>query len=190
MSACDPTFGDESFAIETHLLDFHPLDVTAQTEVEISFLQWRRPEIKFPSIEALKTQIGEDVRRAQRYFGLLEKRAAHRGGAETWRIQLGTSEGPQRQRFQAPPLCQVFFAPSGYALCVPLHSRLTYRSLRVDFSVLGLCVPSCLRGGLNFKAVRIPSPMASTTLPTILTNNIGTETHAHCGGAGLGAGRL
>src|SRR5205807_8913521 len=68
-----PTFGDESFAIETHLLDFHPLDVTAQTEVEISFLKWRRPEIKFPSIEALKEQIGEDVRRAQRYFALVEK---------------------------------------------------------------------------------------------------------------------
>jgi riboflavin kinase / FMN adenylyltransferase len=66
-----PTFGDESFAIETHLLDFHPIDVTAQTEVEISFLQWRRPEIKFPSIDALKEQIGKDVRRAQRYFALL-----------------------------------------------------------------------------------------------------------------------
>jgi riboflavin kinase / FMN adenylyltransferase len=68
-----PTFGDESFAIETHLLDFHPIDVTAQTEVEISFLRWRRPEIKFPSIDALKEQIGKDVRRAQRYFGLIEK---------------------------------------------------------------------------------------------------------------------
>jgi riboflavin kinase/FMN adenylyltransferase len=68
-----PTFGDESFAIETHLLDFHPLDVTAQTEVEISFLRWRRPEIKFPSIDALKQQIGKDVGRAQRYFSLLGK---------------------------------------------------------------------------------------------------------------------
>jgi riboflavin kinase / FMN adenylyltransferase len=68
-----PTFGDESFAIETHLLDFHPLDVTAQTEVEISFLKWRRPEIKFPSIEALKEQIGKDVKRAQRYFSLNAK---------------------------------------------------------------------------------------------------------------------
>jgi riboflavin kinase/FMN adenylyltransferase len=79
-----PTFGDESFAIETHLLDFHPLDVTAQTEVEISFLKWRRPEIKFPSIEALREQIGEDVRRAQRYFELMETRtptaAARRDG--------------------------------------------------------------------------------------------------------------
>src|SRR5215471_1254062 len=66
-----PTFGADSFAIETHLLDFHPLDVTAQTEVEILFLRWRRPEIKFPSVEALKEQIGKDVRRAQRYFQLL-----------------------------------------------------------------------------------------------------------------------
>jgi len=65
-----PTFGEESFAIETHLLNFHPIDVTAQTEVEISFLQWRRAEIKFPSAEALKEQIGKDVRRAQRYFQL------------------------------------------------------------------------------------------------------------------------
>jgi riboflavin kinase/FMN adenylyltransferase len=66
-----PTFGDESFAIETHLLNFHPIDVTAQTEVEISFLRWRRPEIKFPSIDALKEQIGKDVKRAQRYFELI-----------------------------------------------------------------------------------------------------------------------
>jgi riboflavin kinase/FMN adenylyltransferase len=66
-----PTFGDESFAIETHLLDFHPLDITAQTEVEILFLKWLRPEIKFPSIDDLKTQIGKDVKVAQRYFGLL-----------------------------------------------------------------------------------------------------------------------
>jgi riboflavin kinase/FMN adenylyltransferase len=82
-----PTFGDESFAIETHLLDFHPLDVTAQTEVEISFLRWQRPEIKFPSIEALKEQIGKDVRRAQRYFQLLQKTpltAEARRRGENW----------------------------------------------------------------------------------------------------------
>jgi riboflavin kinase / FMN adenylyltransferase len=68
-----PTFGDDLFAIETHLLDFHPIEVTAQTEVEILFLQWRRPEIKFPSVEALKEQIGKDVRRANRYFRLIGK---------------------------------------------------------------------------------------------------------------------
>jgi len=69
-----PTFADESYAIETHLLDFHPLEVTAQTEVEISFLRWRRPEIKFPSVEALREQIGTDVQRAQRYFRLIRVR--------------------------------------------------------------------------------------------------------------------
>jgi riboflavin kinase/FMN adenylyltransferase len=66
-----PTFGADSFAIETHLLDFHPLEVTAQTEVEIAFLRWLRAEIKFPSVDALKEQIGRDVKRAERYFGLL-----------------------------------------------------------------------------------------------------------------------
>jgi riboflavin kinase/FMN adenylyltransferase len=68
-----PTFGDELFAIETHLLDFHPLEVTAQTEVEISFLRWRRPEIKFPNPESLKQQIGKDVQKANRYFQLLQR---------------------------------------------------------------------------------------------------------------------
>lgn len=68
-----PTFGEDSFAIETHLLDFHPLEVTAQTEVEISFLHWRRAEMKFPSVDALKEQIGKDVGRAKRYFLLSAK---------------------------------------------------------------------------------------------------------------------
>lgn len=72
-----PTFGDELFAIETHLLGFHPIDVTAQTEVEISFLQWRRPEIKFSSVEALKEQIGKDVGRAQRYFRSMQRGRNH-----------------------------------------------------------------------------------------------------------------
>lgn len=78
-----PTFGDDLFAIETHLLNFHPIEVSAQTEVEISFLRWRRPEIKFPSVDALREQIGKDVRRARRYFHLMriaEKPAAKAPG--------------------------------------------------------------------------------------------------------------
>jgi len=67
-----PTFGAESFAIETHLLNFHPLELTAETEVEIHFLDRLRDEIKFPSIEALKQQIGRDVWKAQRYLRRLE----------------------------------------------------------------------------------------------------------------------
>jgi riboflavin kinase/FMN adenylyltransferase len=63
-----PTFGSDSFAIETHLLNFHPLELTRETEVEISFLHRLRPEVKFPSIEALREHIGQDVNRARRYF--------------------------------------------------------------------------------------------------------------------------
>ena len=66
-----PTFGSDSFAIESHLLNFHPLKLSAETEVELHFLDRLRDEIKFPSVEALKEQIGRDVAKAQRYFNLL-----------------------------------------------------------------------------------------------------------------------
>ena len=66
-----PTFGADSFAVESHLLNFHPLELTAETEVEIHFLERLRDEIKFPSVEALREQIARDVRKAQRYFRLL-----------------------------------------------------------------------------------------------------------------------
>jgi riboflavin kinase/FMN adenylyltransferase len=69
-----PTFGTDSFAIETHLLNFHPIELHPDTEVEIYFLDRLRDEIKFPSIDALKTQIGKDVRKANRYFHLLGRR--------------------------------------------------------------------------------------------------------------------
>jgi riboflavin kinase/FMN adenylyltransferase len=66
-----PTFGAELFAVETHLLNFHPIELTPETEVEISFLERLRDEIKFPSVEALRVQIGRDVGKARRYFRLL-----------------------------------------------------------------------------------------------------------------------
>jgi riboflavin kinase/FMN adenylyltransferase len=68
-----PTFGADSFAIETHLLNFHPLELSAETEVEIYFLDRLRDEIKFPSVEALKEQIGRDVRKAQKYLRRLSR---------------------------------------------------------------------------------------------------------------------
>jgi riboflavin kinase/FMN adenylyltransferase len=63
-----PTFGADSFAIETHLLNFHPIELSAETEVELHFLDRLRDEIKFPSVEALKEQIGRDVGKAQKYL--------------------------------------------------------------------------------------------------------------------------
>jgi riboflavin kinase / FMN adenylyltransferase len=65
-----PTFGADLFAIETHLLNFHPIELTPETDVEICFLDRLRDEIKFPSVEALREQISRDVKRARRYFHL------------------------------------------------------------------------------------------------------------------------
>ena len=68
-----PTFGAELFAIETHLLNFHPLELTPETEVEICFLERLRDEIKFPSVDALREQIAHDVKKARRFFHLLRR---------------------------------------------------------------------------------------------------------------------
>ena len=71
-----PTFGPDLFAIETHLLNFHPLELTPETEVEIYFLDRLRDEIKFPSVEALREQIGRDVKKARRYSHWLHRAEA------------------------------------------------------------------------------------------------------------------
>jgi riboflavin kinase/FMN adenylyltransferase len=65
-----PTFGADSFAIESHLLNFHPIELTPETEVEVFFLRRLREEIKFPSVDALREQIARDVKQARRYFHL------------------------------------------------------------------------------------------------------------------------
>jgi riboflavin kinase/FMN adenylyltransferase len=70
-----PTFGADSFAIETHLLNFHPLELAAETEVELYFLDRLRDEIKFPSVEELREQIGRDVKKAEKYLRRLGRSA-------------------------------------------------------------------------------------------------------------------
>src|SRR5579883_2832224 len=67
-----PTFGPDSFAIESHLLNFHPIELTADTPVELSFLERIRPEMKFPTVEALREQISRDVHKSRRLFHLLK----------------------------------------------------------------------------------------------------------------------
>jgi riboflavin kinase / FMN adenylyltransferase len=65
-----PTFGEDSFAIESHILDFEPIEIEAETPIELEFLMRLRGEKKWPSPEALKEQILKDVSQAKRYFGL------------------------------------------------------------------------------------------------------------------------
>ena len=65
-----PTFGQESFAIETHILDFEPLSLNENTPLKLTFLYRLRDERRFESPDALKAQIGLDVRRARRWLAL------------------------------------------------------------------------------------------------------------------------
>jgi riboflavin kinase / FMN adenylyltransferase len=67
-----PTFENAGFSIETHILDFNPafepIELTEDTPLYLEFLFHLREEIHFPSVDALKEQIGKDVARAKRYF--------------------------------------------------------------------------------------------------------------------------
>ena len=78
-----PTFGEDSYAIESHLLDFEParsepLDLTASTPLELSFLHRLRGERRFASPQALKQQIALDIARARRYHALARRLGSDR----------------------------------------------------------------------------------------------------------------
>jgi riboflavin kinase/FMN adenylyltransferase len=82
-----PTFGADSFTVESHLFDFHPIELTEATPLELTFLLRLRPEQRWPSPEALRAQIMKDVGKAQRYF-----RLAYRATAERPNLKLTPSE--------------------------------------------------------------------------------------------------
>jgi riboflavin kinase/FMN adenylyltransferase len=63
-----PTFGADSFAVETHLLDFEPIALDESTPLELAFLQRIRDERRFESPEALRAQIQRDVATAKSVF--------------------------------------------------------------------------------------------------------------------------
>jgi riboflavin kinase / FMN adenylyltransferase len=65
-----PTFGADSFTVESHLLNFHPIDLNEDTPLTLTFLRRLRAEIRWPNPEALKEQIGRDVAKAKRYFNI------------------------------------------------------------------------------------------------------------------------
>ena len=65
-----PTFGEASFAVESHILDFEPVEINEDTPIEFEFLLRLRGEQTWPSPEALKAQIFKDVARAKQYFRL------------------------------------------------------------------------------------------------------------------------
>lgn len=75
-----PTFGQDSFAVESHLLDFHPLELTPETPLRLTFLKRLREERRFESPALLRAQIMRDVGQAQRYFALCRALAAAHSG--------------------------------------------------------------------------------------------------------------
>ena len=78
-----PTFGEPSFAVESHILNFEPANppaLTEETPLQLEFLLHVRPEMTWPSPEALKAQIMKDIGKAKQFFRLqaaLAPRAAH-----------------------------------------------------------------------------------------------------------------
>ena len=69
-----PTVGGDRRWLEVHLLDFSG-DLYGQ-ELEIRFQKHLRPEIKFPSIDALRLQIRQDADEARRLLGESSKALA------------------------------------------------------------------------------------------------------------------
>jgi riboflavin kinase / FMN adenylyltransferase len=65
-----PTFGADSFTVESHLLNFHPIALNERTPLTLTFLHRLRDEIRWPNPEALREQIGRDVANAKRFFSL------------------------------------------------------------------------------------------------------------------------
>jgi riboflavin kinase/FMN adenylyltransferase len=61
---------DRVFSIETHLLDYNE-DIYGRN-IEVCFIQKLREEKKYESIDALKRQVQEDIKKARAYWEILK----------------------------------------------------------------------------------------------------------------------
>ena len=64
-----PTFDGHSLAVESHLFDFS--EIVTSGPMQVYFWERLRDERKFPSPDALRTQISRDLVRARRFFSRL-----------------------------------------------------------------------------------------------------------------------
>jgi riboflavin kinase/FMN adenylyltransferase len=83
-----PTFGADSFTVESHLLNFHPIALDEHTPLTLTFLRRLRPEMRWPNPEALREQIGRDVAKARRYFSLCRAVTSRRRSSAPQRASL------------------------------------------------------------------------------------------------------
>jgi riboflavin kinase/FMN adenylyltransferase len=63
-----PTFDGAGFSVESHILNFEPVELDDATPLYLEFLFRLRDEQKFATPDDLLAQIMKDVKRAQRYF--------------------------------------------------------------------------------------------------------------------------
>ena len=64
---CKPTIeGNNPVGVETYIIDFCQ-DVYDKV-ISVQFLDFIRPEMKFPSLDALKSQMNSDIAQAQNYY--------------------------------------------------------------------------------------------------------------------------
>jgi riboflavin kinase/FMN adenylyltransferase len=68
----NPTFQETELHLESHYLNAPPAGWTAASEMRVNFLYRIRDEIKFPSVDALRTRIGRDIALARRYFAHIQ----------------------------------------------------------------------------------------------------------------------
>ncbi len=61
-----PTLPDGPPAVEVHLLDFAG-DLYGQV-VQVTYLRFMRPEMKFPTVEAMQQQVMGDIAEAKQWF--------------------------------------------------------------------------------------------------------------------------
>ena len=63
-----PTFEDQSFTVEVHILDFHE-DIYGE-KIRINFVSRLRDEVKFNSIEELSEQIKKDIQKTRELLSI------------------------------------------------------------------------------------------------------------------------
>lgn len=65
-----PTVNEEKvMGVETYIYDFSG-DIYGE-QIEVALLKWKRPEMKFADVDALKAQMQEDLHSGMDFFGML-----------------------------------------------------------------------------------------------------------------------
>jgi riboflavin kinase/FMN adenylyltransferase len=66
-----PTFSDNEFTVEVHILDFN--ENIYDQKIRVNFIERIRDEKKFGSIDELKSQIHEDINRGRKILAAYDQ---------------------------------------------------------------------------------------------------------------------